>query len=308
MTRLFAGVDGGQSATRAVVADERGAILGRGASGPCDEIGEGASSRRLADAVEAAVAGALRDAGLDPATELEAVVAALSGYEGTLSGEPPRLRARRLRLLHDAPAALAGAVEGPGIVLICGTGSVAYGEDAAGATARAGGWGFLFGDRGSAFWIARRAVSEAMAAFDAGRGSALGAAALAHFAQPDLRALAGAYYAGGISRARLASFAAPVGAAAEAGDGAARAIVETAAAALAELAACVRGRLDLGPRAAVALCGGGFAGEALRAATLRALGAAGGLEPVPARAEPAIGALRLAYREAGLTAGAIAGR
>jgi len=303
---LFAGVDGGQTSTIAVVADARGAILGRGIGGPCDEIGESSDSRRLADAIEAAVGGALIDAGLDPSAEIDVVVAGLSGYDGTLTGAAPRLRARSLRLMHDAPIALAGAIDGPGIVLIAGTGSVAYGEDAAGRWARAGGWGYLFGDRGSAFWIARSALSEAMRAFDAGVECSLAEAALAHFGSPDLRALARDFYSGRISRAQLAGFAILVAQAA-ATDPRARAIVDHGGLALAKLAARVKRCLEFRSSVRVALCGGVFSEDALRVATERALGGDEDVEIVVAAASPAIGALRLAYREAGVSVGAIAG-
>lgn len=304
--RLFVGIDGGQTSTRAVVAGEGGKILGRGTSGPCDEIGEDESSSRLADALEGAVEAALRDAGLDPDVEIDAVAAALSGYEGTLAGRPPRLRARIVRLMHDAPAALAGAIDGPGIVLLCGTGSVAYGEDAVGHTARAGGWGYLFGDRGSTFWIARSALSEAMRAFDGGAPSSLGDLALAHFAEPDLRTLMRAFYGGKISRSQLAGFAVAVAEAVAAGDPRAQAIIEHGGMALAKLASRVKRRLDFGGRVRVALCGGGFSAQELRSATELALRADRDVEIVATQADPAVGALRLAYREAGAAAGDLA--
>jgi N-acetylglucosamine kinase-like BadF-type ATPase len=47
---------------------------------------------------------------------------------------------------------------GPGVIVIAGTGSIAYGRDRGGKTARAGGWGFEIGDEGSAHWIGREAV------------------------------------------------------------------------------------------------------------------------------------------------------
>jgi N-acetylglucosamine kinase-like BadF-type ATPase len=304
--RLFAGVDGGQTSTVALVADAGGAILGHGSSGPCDEIGETGDSRRLADAVEGAVRAALLDAGLDPGAEFETVVAGLSGYEGRLTGAAPRLRANRVHLMNDVRIALAGAIEGPGIVLIAGTGSVAYGEDASGRSARAGGWGYLFGDRGSAFWIARSALSEAMRAFDSAQTNALSEAALAHFGATDLRALARDFYSGEISRAQLAGFAAVVAQAAKGGDPRARAVVDHGAIALAKLASRVKRRLDFAARARVALYGGAFSDEALRAATERALGADSAFEVVAAESSGAVGALRLAYRDAGLTVAPIA--
>jgi glucosamine kinase len=295
------GSAGGPPSTRALVADANGKILGRGVGGPCDEIGEPAGSQRLAAALEGALSAALADAGLDSRTECASVVAGISGYDGTIVGAVPRLRAARVRLLHDAPIALAGAVDGPGIILIAGTGSVAYGEDGSGRGVRAGGWGYLFGDRGSAFWIARAALEEAMRAFDAARSCPLGEAALRHFEMPDLRALAHSFYTGGLSRTRLAAFAPAVGDAARRGDAAAQAIIEEGGAALAELVFLVKAQLDAVPPVRVALSGGAFFDEALRAAAERVLRTDPGIDIVAPRADAAAGALRLAFREAGLT-------
>ena len=55
---------------------------------------------------------------------------------------------------------------GPGVIVIAGTGSIAYGRNAQGRTARAGGWGFAIGDEGSAHWIGREAVRAALRAAD----------------------------------------------------------------------------------------------------------------------------------------------
>src|ERR1019366_6521277 len=67
----------------------------------------------------------------------------------------------------DMQIALAAAFgEGPGVVVIAGTGSIAYGRDAQGRTARAGGWGFAISDEGSAHWIGRAAVSSLLRGID----------------------------------------------------------------------------------------------------------------------------------------------
>jgi N-acetylglucosamine kinase-like BadF-type ATPase len=63
-------------------------------------------------------------------------------------------------VVGDMQIALEAAFEnGPGVVVIAGTGSIAYGRDRAGRTLRAGGWGFAIGDEGSAHWIARSAIA-----------------------------------------------------------------------------------------------------------------------------------------------------
>jgi glucosamine kinase len=62
---------------------------------------------------------------------------------------------------------------GPGAIAIAGTGSIAYGRDADGRTARAGGWGFAVSDEGSGHWIGRSAVSTILNARDRGLETAL---------------------------------------------------------------------------------------------------------------------------------------
>ena len=68
----------------------------------------------------------------------------------------------RLEVVHDARLVLAAAGLDSGIALIAGTGSVAYGRDAAGGEVRVGGWGWLLGDEGSAVWMVREGARELM--------------------------------------------------------------------------------------------------------------------------------------------------
>ena len=203
--RLFAGIDGGQSSTVAVIG-EPGRILARGRAGPADEVGQGPESTRLRDALRDALADALARAALPADTRFTCIVAGISGYEGRVYGRDPQLPADCVRLVHDTEIAHAGALGGEaGVVVIAGTGSVAYARNANGESALAGGWGYLFGDEGSAFWMARTVLADAMRRSDAGHKSDLEAVLLRHFAQPSLRALSRAFYAGAISRTQLAA-------------------------------------------------------------------------------------------------------
>lgn len=300
---LHAGVDGGQSSTLAVVGDERGTVLGRGVGPPSDLVGEERGSARQAEAVDAALAAALRAAQLPADTAFASIVCGLSGHD---AGEPvPRLEtpARRLRIVHDAEIALAGALAGsPGIVVIAGTGSVALGVDEHGRRVRVGGWGFLFGDEGSAFWFARRALSAAMRAQDRAEASSLGERALERFSLPSLRAVQQAFAHGELSRPALAAFTPDVLALAQAGDGEAVVIREEAARALAELVYLANARLGRAPseggRRLVSHAGGVLLDEPFRACWIRALQEVAPhafvIEP---REEPALGALRLAREE-----------
>lgn len=295
---LFAGIDGGQSSTIAVVVDDAGVVLGRGEAGPSDHVAEPHRSRRAADACEGALAAALAAAGLEDGTSLEAVVAGISGYEGAWYGIKPTLRARTVRYVHDAPIALAGAIdERPAAVVIAGTGSVGYAE-APGREVRVGGFGYLFGDEGSSFALARTALAGAMRASDRGIQTDLGLAALAFFDCPDLRALGRAVALNEVSRPQVASFARVVHDAARLGDAEAKALIEDAAGALAGLGLLALERLGVpeGFPVPLAFVGGAFVNEEFRAMVGRRY-----LDLVPRgrvvepHYEPVIGAALLAF-------------
>ncbi len=298
MSDLFAGIDGGQSSTVATIGDRSGRVLGRGVAGPADEVGQAADSTRLRDALAAALAAALESAGLPRDAEFAEIVAGISGYEGRVAGLAPNLPSRSVHLMHDAPVAHAGAFGGTGgAVVIAGTGSVAYVGDGAAAGATYGGWGYLFGDEGSAFWLAREAVAESMRGVDgtSAQDDARAQALLETFGCDSLRELARGFYGGAISRSALARYAQRT-----IDDPRWAPLVARGAAALAGLA---RAALDAHPSVPrrVAFAGGLFISPAYRSAVSQALAP---MEPVidiaTARYEPAIGALLLAYARGGL--------
>jgi len=305
--KLVAGIDGGQTATVAVVVGDDGTVLGRGSAGPSDHVGQPAGSDRAARACARAVTQALAAAGLPAETAFAAVVAGVSGFEGEWHGREPVFASPIVRYVHDAPIALAGAIGArPAGVVIAGTGSAAYAEGAAGEIVRAGGFGYLFGDAGSAFAIARAALAEAMEGDDRAVPTDLGAAALAFFDVPDLRAFVRAVALGRIDRPHVAGFARVVLDAARLGDGAAAAIVEEAAAALARLARTIAARVGDEAALPVAFVGG-IAEHPLVAAAIRAnLARAPHVQVVAAEHEPAIGAALLAFDAAGVERPAIA--
>jgi len=300
---LVAGVDGGQSSTTAVIMNERGDILGRGAAGPSDYIDEPETSRRCADACEAAVTQALLAGAFGAEGHLDAVVVGLSGFEDTLHGVAPRFTTERTRFVHDAPIALAGAITSrPAVVVIAGTGSIAYGEDVNGAAVQVGGYGYLFGDEGSGFAVARAALAHAMELADRGLPSRLGDAALPCFNVPDLRALARAFYSRKIARPDIAGFARVVFDAARLGDPDANALVEDAARALASLASVAIERMGLmHAPVPVAFTGGVAANLDVRARIVAHLSALPvRATVVDAQADPAVGAARLALADTGV--------
>lgn len=166
------GVDGGGTATRALVLDRTGAELAwhEGAAALVGKPGQPVDIEAIAATVEAAA----RAAGLKlPAAALCAGLAGV-GREPDRAAVEQALRsrglARAVRVTTDGKAGLFDAFEdGPGLLLIAGTGSVAWGRAEDGREARVGGWGLLLGDEGSAYDIALRALRAAARAAD-GRG------------------------------------------------------------------------------------------------------------------------------------------
>lgn len=296
----FAGIDGGQSSTTCVIADETGRIFGRGAAGPADEIGQSRESTRLRDALAAAFADAIRNAGLAPDTQCTAIAAGVSGYEGRVHGAAPQLPSANVVLVHDTENAHAGALAGePGAVAIAGTGSVAFARSEHGVTALVGGWGFLFGDEGSGFWLAREALASAMRDRDAGEDNELGALALGHFQVPSLRAISRGFYAGAISRADLSAFCAQILHAAERGNGTAMQLVLDGAKALAVLARQAMHQAGM-PRGKIAVTGGMMQSATYAGAVAAAIRSElPQCERVRPRYDGAVGALILAYKAGG---------
>jgi N-acetylglucosamine kinase-like BadF-type ATPase len=141
------------------------------------------------------------------------------------------------------PVLAAGASDSCGIALICGTGSFAWGRNGAGETARCGGWGYLVGDEGSGYAIARAGLVAAFRAAD-GRGpdTSLLPAFLHHFRADSAAALVPHLYAPEMTRQRLAGLGKIVFAAVHE-DAVARSIITAAAGDLAELVAALARRL-----------------------------------------------------------------
>ena len=193
----------------------------------------------------------------------------------------------RVTVVHDARLVLAAAGLDHGVALISGTGSVAYGRDPRGREARAGGWGWLIGDDGSAVWLARETAREVMRRSDAGEAlGALGAALLEAADARDTAELIGRLHR--MREPREWAALARVVFDAAGHDAGAESLVERAAADLAELVAVVRARLALvGP---VVLAGGQLLNQPrLEAAVRKQVGAAMRLEETPVA-----GAVRLA--------------
>ncbi len=303
--KLYLGVDGGQSATTALIGDETGRILGQGTAGPCNHASAAEGRAKLERAVRSSVAEACRQAGLDPATVHFAV--ACFGMSGGPDDKreilAAILRADRLLVTTDAVTALAGGTAtGQGIVTIAGTGSIAYGRNAAGREARAGGWGYVFGDEGGAFDIVRQAARAALRAEEGwGPPTALREVLLEATGAATANDMLHRFYGDAWPRSRVAALAPMVDRAATDGDPVALRIMESAAIQLAMLAAAVRPQLwQPGVPVEVAYIGGVFRSAPLREKFRLLIEMEPGVRCVAPLHGPDRGALLEAYRKNGV--------
>jgi len=309
VSRLFLGVDGGQSSTVALIGDEAGRVVGIGRAGPCNHVSGPESGERFANAVGGSVKAAVHQAGLKGAQAgVNATFeAACLGFSGGCADKEALARelidARVYAFTHDALIALAGATKGePGVIAIAGTGSIAFGRNGSGRTARAGGWGYLFGDEGGAYDIVRQAVRAVVRHEEGwGPGTSLLPALTEAAGARDANDLLHRFYTDEFPRARVASFARLVDEAARGGDPVARDILMGAAQALATLVAAVRGQL-FGPQEGVLVSyAGGVFGSTMILERFRMLVELQDGNRVEAPAfGPAEGALMEAYRLAGV--------
>lgn len=195
----------------------------------------------------------------------------------------------RITVVHDARLVLAAAGFETGIALISGTGSVAYGRDWGGREARAGGWGWLVGDDGSAAWLAREAAREVMRRSDS--GEQLGT--LGHAMLRATKARGSTDFIGtlhGLDEPRQWAALAGVVFETASSDPGAASLIERTASALGDLVGLVRKQLSMdGP---LVLAGGQLLNQPLlESAVRRRLGTATRLQE-----PPVAGAVRLAER------------
>ncbi|RII15616.1 BadF/BadG/BcrA/BcrD ATPase family protein [Streptomyces sp. YIM 130001] len=249
---MFLGVDGGGTKTAFCLIDASGEVraeaTGPGIS-PANEAGADGSYGTL-PVLSDGVARVCADAGITGADvahaffglpahgESPALTAALDAVPGTLLGHD------RYAVGNDMVCAWAGSLGlTAGINVVSGTGSIAYGERA-GVPARSGGWGELFGDEGSAYWIAVQGLN----AFTRMSDGRLNPGPLAEILRrrlglgTDLDVVGRVLY-GGLGRDGVAALSRPVDEAAELGDTAAQAILLRAGQELALLADTTRRRL-----------------------------------------------------------------
>ena len=238
-TEYFIGIDGGGTKTIACLLDRRGNVVQRCSAGPTNYL--------LAN--ENSIISILRDMIIDLCkkqnipVESTSIGVALSG----LGGQTAQIRikeqlanavvAQSIQTMSDATAALEGAFPSQsGMILIAGTGSIAFAKDSDNKQYRAGGWGFLIGDEGSGFAIARAGINAALMDWDRrGKKTALRSAFEAYFNVSSIEKAVPIIYAKMATRGALAQSAPIVFEIAEKGDLVAQAIIIDAANALADL-------------------------------------------------------------------------
>ncbi|QQE75405.1 N-acetylglucosamine kinase [Brevibacillus composti] len=161
--------------------------------------------------------------------------------------EKLHIQARHLIVENDGFAALLGATGGDaGILVIAGTGSIAFGVNQAGDTARAGGWGHRVGDEGSGYWIGKQAVTAVLKAAD-GRGepTMLTGLLLPHFGVNRVEELFNWMYGPAYAVEKVGELSPLVSQAAKAGDRVAGAILRAAGEELFLAARAVMDRLAM---------------------------------------------------------------
>lgn len=297
------GIDAGGTKTVCLLANAEGHIL-------AESRGGGANLQAAGELeVEKVLHGVMEDAIGDRDVRPDAVCLGIAGVDRPADADAVRSIMRRLGfksrtlIVNDALVALvAGVRDEPGVVLIAGTGSIAYGRDAAGRAARSGGWGYLLGDEGGGFWIGRSALAAVVRQFD-GRGPAtlLTDLVLAEMRLASPTELIHAIYDKGLQRRAIAGIAAVVQRAADARDAVASEILTRAGAELAAAAASVIGRLGMrGDVFRTVLAGGIFHAIPALVADVQTR-----LSEVAPRSEtqlldvePAVGAVRLALAAA----------
>ncbi len=189
------GIDGGGTKTVCVIMNAQGKVLGRGEAGASNyqSIGVNAALKSIESAIDAAAVEALKLieciqikaiclglAGIGRPKDIEVVKSLVSDLENShnlpiewalLSTQTPITESEKnIIICHDALIALVGGIgDDVGIVVAAGTGSIVFGRNQQGITKRAGGWGYILGDEGSAYQIAVAGLQAAMQAYD-GRG------------------------------------------------------------------------------------------------------------------------------------------
>ena len=164
----YLGIDGGGTKTTCAVGDDVH-LLATAVSGPSNIVRVGESRAR--ESLQQAVRRACAAAGITPQRVATTCVGGSGAAHPALAAVVrdclSEILSSPIDVVGDMQIALEAAFDtGPGVIVVAGTGSIAYGRDQQGRTVRAGGWGFAIGDEGSAQWIGRSAVNSLLRASD----------------------------------------------------------------------------------------------------------------------------------------------
>jgi glucosamine kinase len=164
----YLGIDGGGSKTSCVVGDAR-SILATSTAGPSNitRVDQMRARASLHQAIREASANAKIDPGQIDRACIGAAGAGRQEVADVLRKIVAEVISGEIEVVGDMAIAMEAAFgAGPGVIVIAGTGSIAYGRNAQGTTARAGGWGFAISDEGSAHWIGRAVVANLLREID----------------------------------------------------------------------------------------------------------------------------------------------
>lgn len=278
---LILGIDGGGTKVMLALADSSGRILRTGLGGGVNPMDNPDWRHELDRQIEP-----FRNEGA-----LAAVAAALPAY-GEVSHLSRLLEEvieqafphTRTSMLNDVDAAHLGALAGqPGILVLSGTGAMAWARNAKGEPARTGGWGDIIGDEGSSYWIGRRALNLVSQSLD-GRAppTALAKAVFEHLKldiSDPMDSLGGWVTALAKPRSSIAALSAVVDKTANDGDAVAIGLLEQAADELAKHHHAIAGHCQAG--ADWTFAGGTFASRTLIEALERRIGRSAAAPKLP---------------------------
>ncbi len=293
--RYVLGIDAGGTKTVGLLADEQGQVVAEARGGGANLQTQGELE------VEKVFDGLIDTLGRDHT--ISALCLGIAGVdrphdEAVIRGILRRLGYRDgVRVVNDATVALAaGAPERVGIVVLAGTGSIAFGADRTGRTARSGGYGFLLADEGSGYWLGHQILRAAVRSAD-GRGpnTLLERLVFEAFGVGSVPDLIPHVYEKGLPKHRIAALAPLVEQARARGDALAVELVDRAGRELALAARAVHRQIDLGPAPfPVVLAGGVFKACPTLHETLSSHLELPGAQPTLLATEPARGAVALA--------------
>jgi N-acetylglucosamine kinase-like BadF-type ATPase len=296
------GIDAGGTRTVCLLADERGTILSqaRSAGANLQSAGEEGVQTVLRDVMDQAIgdgptpdAICLGVAGVDREEDAEAVRSIMARIG----------RNARVLVVNDALIALvAGVGDAPGIVLVAGTGSIAYGRNEQNQAARSGGWGHVLADEGSGYWMGLLALRAVVRQADGrDRATRLTEHVLAHFKVARAPDLIYEVYRQPLAPSAIAALAVYIQPAANEGDAVAQEILTSAAGELAAAAHSVARLLSLERTEFPLVLAGGVMRTSpwlVREVSQRVARAVPGARPQKLDVEPAVGAVHLALAEA----------